>query len=96
MNLHAGLVKMGVTPTGEDEVVPVGQLDPNTQAVVPRLKAGAVQSWYAPQHPGWSIYYKVRAHMYVLYRVRVCLRAGAQVYPSAAKGKAKSRGVKRV
>eukprot|EP00983_Pelagomonas_calceolata_P056498 1144609-Pelagomonas_calceolata.AAC.6 len=58
--LHTALVKMGASPGDEDEVVPVAQLDPNTQAVVPRLKAGAVQSWYSPHHPGWSIYYKVR------------------------------------
>jgi len=55
----AALVKMGAAPGDEDEVIPISMLDPGTLAIIPRLKAGAVQGWYAPQHPGWSIYFKV-------------------------------------
>jgi hypothetical protein len=32
---------------------------PSSQAMVPRLKSGAIQSWPYPHHPGWAIYFKV-------------------------------------
>lgn len=57
--LHAALVKMAPSAGGADEIIPIGQLDPSAQALVPQLKAGAFQGWHYPHHPGWCIYFKV-------------------------------------
>eukprot|EP00197_Chlamydomonas_leiostraca_P008112 CAMPEP_0202870554 /NCGR_PEP_ID=MMETSP1391-20130828/16057_1 /ASSEMBLY_ACC=CAM_ASM_000867 /TAXON_ID=1034604 /ORGANISM="Chlamydomonas leiostraca, Strain SAG 11-49" /LENGTH=611 /DNA_ID=CAMNT_0049551153 /DNA_START=278 /DNA_END=2109 /DNA_ORIENTATION=+ len=60
MDQPIALVKMGAKGVGgeDDQVIPITQLDPQLFNTIPKLKAQAMQSWYAAQHPGWAIYWK--------------------------------------
>ena len=42
-------------PDGSDEMVPSGSFDAETLAMLPKLKARAVNDWYAPSHPHWAV-----------------------------------------
>lgn len=57
MEQPIALVKMG-GKNEEDQVIPIHQLDVQLFNTIPKLKAQAVQSWYAQSHPGWAIYWK--------------------------------------
>ena len=43
---------------GEDKVVPIHTLDPVLFSSIPKRRVEATQSWYAPEHPGWAIYWR--------------------------------------